>query len=716
METPKKKRKERTRSHIPFRLNLMFFIIFLLFVALILRTGFLQIIKGEEFQAEVSRTESTVISGNVPRGGIVDANNQLLVGNEAKKTIMYTRGSNTKVENMAEIARDLAELIDMPHTSPFEEDDSDLSMRDLKDYFYASNQELMDERINTYVADNNLSLNDVTYNDSLELISEAELMNYSEVDLKAAAIFTRMNSAYALSTVSIKNEDVMEDEVARVSEYSSLLPGISTGYDWVRTYPKGSILRSVLGGVSSEEQGLPASDVNSYLARGYSRNDRVGTSYIESVYEEVLRGSKSKARTETNNNGDIINSERIYDGNSGDNLVLTIDMDFQEDVDQIVLDVLGNRRGLNESVYAVAINPNNGDILAMSGKKVDENGEIVDDTLGTITHSFAMGSAIKPATILAGYMDGVITVDSNTIIDTPINIPGTKRIASLFNQNGSRPMNDITALEYSSNIYMSVLAMRMGGFYNFQQGQPVPIDSTATANKMRQYYRQFGLGTQTGMTLPESTGQIGNTVNPGQTMFLSFGQFDTYTLMQLAQMAGTLANGGTRFAPRLVSEVRETDPETGELGNLVQEVQPRIMNYIDVTEEQMERVQYGMRRVINGNYGFGPVAFGSAPYAAAGKTGTAETTYYSDVENRRDFTGDSVSNMTFAGYAPYDDPEIAVAVVIPYLPNDDRGYDHTLMSREIMDAYFKVGDYAESDSGDSEDTEEAEDADVETEE
>lgn len=703
METPKTKRKDRVRSHIPFRLNLLFFIIFLLFVALILRTGFLQIIKGEEFQAEVGRTESTIITGNVPRGGIVDANHQLIVGNEAKKTIMYTRGtSNTKVENMAETARKLAELIDIPHTSPFEEDDSDLTMRDLKDYFYATNKELMEERINTYVSENDISLTKFSYNDSLELINEAELMNFSEIDLKAAAIFTKMNSAYTLSTVNIKNQDVTEDEVARVSEYSSMLPGISTGHDWDRIYPRGDVLRSVLGGVSSEEQGLPASDVNSYRAKGYSRNDRVGTSYIEAVYEEVLRGSKSKAKTETNNNGDIVNSEKIYDGNSGNNLVLTIDMDFQEDVDEIVLDVLGKRRGLNESVYAVAMNPKNGDILAMSGKRVNEKGEVVDDALGVISSGFSMGSSIKPATILAGYMDGVITVDNNTIIDTPLNIPGTPLITSLFNPSGSRPMNDITALEYSSNIYMSILAMRMGGFYNFQQRQPVGIDPEATANKMRQYYRQFGLGTQTGIILNESIGQLGTNPDPGLVMFLSFGQFDTYTPLQLAQFSATMANGGTRFAPRLVSEIRGTDPESGEVGELIHEIPPKIMNYIDVTDEQMERVQYGMRRVINGNHGYGPVAFEGAPYAAAGKTGTAEAFYYSNEENKKQFNGTPVTNMTFVGYAPYEDPEIAIAGTIPYLPNSNN--DHMLMSREIMDAYFKVGKYAE-DSNASDDTE-----------
>ncbi len=705
METSPRKRRERTRSHIPFRLNLMFFIIFLLFVALIVRTGYLQIIKGEEFQAEVDRTESTVIRGNVPRGEIYDSNLQLLVGNEVKNTIMYTRGANTKTESMAEIARNLARLIDIPHTSPFATENSDLSKRDLKDYFYASNQDLMNERINHYIEENGLSPNDVSYNDSLELISEAELTDYTEEDLKAAAIFTQMNGAYALSTVNIKSENVTEEEIARVSEYSALLPGVSTGKDWDRVYPEGGVLRSVLGGVSSEEQGLPASDVNAYLAKGYSRNDRIGTSYLEAEYEEVLSGSKATAKTETDNNGDIINSEQIYEGNKGHNLILTIDMEFQKHVDEIVLDVLEKRRGLNDSVYAIAMDPNNGDILAMSGKKVNKNGEVVDDTLGVITHSFSMGSSIKPATILAGYMDGVITVEDNEIVDTPL-IIDHQRIASLFNQNGRRVMNDITALEYSSNIYMSVLGMRMGGFYNFQQGKPVPINPEATANKMRRYYEQFGLGTETGIILDESTGQLGPAQAPGEVMFLSFGQLDTYTLLQLGQFSATMANGGMRFAPRLVSEIRETNPETGEVGDLVQEIEPKVMNYIDVTEEQMERVQYGMRRVINGNYGFGPIAFNDAPYNAAGKTGTAEAFYYSNEEHLREHNMTSVSNMTFVGYAPYEDPEIAVAVVIPYLPNDQRGYDHTLMSREIMDAYFRVGEYAESNTEDTEGTEE----------
>src|SRR5690625_2691970 len=323
METTKNNRKDRNKSHIPFRLNLLFFIIFLLFVMLIVRLGYLQIIQEDEFKSKVERTESKMVRGNVPRGEIYDSKLRPLVANEAKNTIMYTRGSNTKTENMAQVSYTLAHLIDLPHTSPFQSDDSDLSMRDLKDYFFATNQDLMRDRIDDYTNENNIDTNDFSYSDQLALISEAEIMDYSDLDLKAAAIFTRMNSAYALSTVNIKNEDVTQDEIALVSENSILLPGVSTGTDWDRVYPQGDIMKSVLGTVTSEEQGLPESDINEYLAKGYSRNDRVGRSQLEEQYETVLRGSKSAARTETGSAGDIISQELIYPGQKGHNLILS---------------------------------------------------------------------------------------------------------------------------------------------------------------------------------------------------------------------------------------------------------------------------------------------------------------------------------------------------------------------------------------------------------
>ncbi|MDN6167133.1 MAG: penicillin-binding protein 2, partial [Tetragenococcus koreensis] len=494
----------------------------------------------------------------------------------------------------------------------------------------------------------------------------------------------------ALSTVNIKNNEVTEKEIAAISEYSDSLPGITTGTDWKRNYPQESSLRSILGSVSSEKQGIPEAEEKKYLAKGYSRNDRVGRSLIEYEYETILRGSKSISKTETDKAGDILTQSEIYPGAKGDNLLLTIDMDFQNRVDNIVEDILSKRRGLNNGVYAVALNPKNGEVLAMSGKSLVE-GEIKDDSLGTISKSFEMGSSIKAATVLAGYMDGVITLDDNVIVDRPLKIKGSRSISSVFNRYGSEAVNDITSLQKSSNVYMATLAMRMGGYWNYQQNQGLPIDGQKTADKMRSYYQQFGLGSTTGIDLPnEATGQVSDVTNAGEALFYSFGQFDTYTPMQLAQYISTIANGGVRYAPHLVSEVRKTNPKNGEIGALSYEVEPKIMNTIDLSETEFERVQKGLYEVLNGSYGFAPSIFSGTPYTAAGKTGTAQASYWGDQVERRN---ESVTNITFAGFAPYEDPEIAVAVVIPYLPNDQTGTDHVGMTRDIMDAYFEVGDF-----------------------
>lgn len=714
MASQKNNRKEQPRSHIPFRLNLLFFIIFLLFVALIVRTGYLQIIKGEEFQAEVERTESTVVRGNVPRGGIYDSKLRPLVVNEASNSIQYLRGANSKVENMADVAYNLATLIDIPHTTPFDEERSDLTIRDLKDYFYATHREEVDERVTEHLRENNISANDFTYNDTLELIEDAELLQFDDMELKAAAIFTKMNGAYALSTVTIKNQDVTHEEMAKVNEHASNLPGITTGMDWERSYPQKSTLSSILGVVTSEEQGIPQTDENAYLAKGYSRNDRVGTSQLEKQYETILRGSKSRSSTETDTQGDIISQEVVHNGNEGNNLVLTIDLDFQEKLDQIVVETLNKGVGLNDRVYAVAIDPNNGNILGMSGKE-RRDGQIVDNPIGTVLNSYQMGSSVKGATVLTGYMTETISLDNNTILDERLRFYGNaNNISSVFNRFGRVYVNDITSIQYSSNVYMSQIAMRIGGYWNYQPNEFVPIDAQETTEVMRKYFRQFGLGSETGIDLPsEEIGLSSIADNPGQAMFFTFGQFDTYTPMQLAQYSATIANGGTRYAPRLVSQIRSTNAETGEIGRLVTEIEPKIMNYIDVSPEAMRRVQMGHYQVVNGDYGPSPRIYSDAPYVIAGKTGTAEAQYWDDDLQR--ITAD-VTNLTFIGYAPYENPEIAIALVIPSLPVNYRESINVEMSRQIFDAYFKVGRFAETNESDESEDSNEENEDNENEE
>lgn len=682
--------RRRPQSHIPARLNLLFFIVFILFVTLILRLAYLQIINGSEFVAEVRRTESTVVEGNVPRGEIYDVNHRPLVANEAKQSITYMRGKDVGTDDMAEVAEQLAQYIDMGAVSELENsEDYDLSVRDLKDYIFA----LDPDKVNDRLSESEKQLEgSKLYAAQLEKVSEKDLQQMDSDDMDAVAIFKEMNAAYALTNTTIKKDGVTDEEIARVSENIHRLPGVSTGVDWERTYPMDGLLRSVLGSVSSEDQGIPEEASRLYLARGYSRNDRVGLSYLEQEYEPVLKGTKSTFITETNTNGEITNQIEQYAGKKGDDLVLNVDAGFQAVVEDIATQYLQNdSRGLNNQIYIVATDPRDGAVLSLVGKRVNlETGEIEDDALGTFTQNFEAGSVVKGATVLAAYMDGVLDSSNNVMTDEPLYIAGTPPIRSVYNPDGTEVEDDISALEVSSNVYMAKLAMRMGGLDSFENGNIVDIDAEATLAKMRNYFEQMGLGVKTGIDLPgEQTGFKGEVESPGQVMYYSFGQFDSYTPLQLAQYISTIANGGTRYELNVVSEIRRQADDQS-TGVLEAQNEPTALNTLDVKPEHMERVQEGMYRVINSERGTASSYFEGAPYVAAGKTGTAEALYYGDHQDRR---GEKTNNRLFVGYAPYDNPQVAISVVIPYLPA--AGYDPAVneVARQVFDAYFQVGDY-----------------------
>lgn len=710
MRKPVKKTNEKKKSHIPFRLNLLFFIVFMLFSALILRLGYLQIVRADEYRAEVERTERTTITGSVPRGEMYDANLKKLVGNEARNTITYTRGKNTTAATMAEIALNLADYITMPSVSPFDNpDSSDITIRDMQDFYIATNQ----DEINNRLSKEEMKLSgSESYQAMLDKVADEDISDFSKQEKVATAIFKSMNASYSLSTVNIKNQDVSQEEIAKVSENLDSLPGIGTGTDWVRTYPQGNMLKSILGSVTTESQGIPSEKVSKYLAMGYSRNDRVGRSYLEQQYESVLRGTKSSIETETDKNGEIINQIEKYSGSKGDNLILSSDIEYQATVEQIAKDSLAKREGMSDRIYMAAMDPKTGDILGLTGQRVDENGEIVDDALGNFSQVFTMGSSIKGATVLSAYMDGVLDSSNNRILDRKLQFQGSKDISSIFNRNGAIWMNDITALERSSNVYMARLAMRMGGVRDYTPNQSLPFDYNALIKKQREYYAMFGLGTNTGIDLPfESTGLLNPPSQPGNSLFEAFGQFDLYTPLQLLQYVSTIANDGVRVAPRLVSEIRGTDSKTGEIGALSTEIEKKVLNTVPVSKDAMERVQTGFHQAVHGDQGTARAFFADAPYDAAGKTGTAQASKYNEEEKRN--YPDELVNLTYVGYAPFDDPEIAVAVVVPYLPassSQRSNKENLAAARRMMDAYFKTGEFDEKQKNNTETVEELQEA------
>ena len=684
MLTKRKLKKKKKKSHIPFRLNLLFLIVFFSFIALISRLAYIQLVKGDEFVALVQRTETTTAKKSVPRGSIYDSQGRILVGNKPKLAINYTRPADVQPSTMLEIAKKLTTLISV--------DASELKERDLKDYWVATNPDKVDSLLTAEekkrIAKENLSTSQ-TYEMQLEHIP-ADALNYSDAEKQVIAIFTKMNSAYALSTVTLKNEGVTEQEVAKISERLGELRGVDVDSDWDREYPMGDMLKTILGTVSSEKTGLPSDKVKSLLAQGYSLNDRVGTSYLEEQYETVLSGTKTVVKSQTNTKGEVVNTTETYPGKGGSNLVLTIDTEFQKKIEDIATKSVEEMTDpAADRVYIVVMNPKNGDVLGITGKKkkFDENFHstgVEDDALGAINNSFGMGSVVKPATVLSGYMDGAITLDDNTIVDEPIEFEASKPKSSWFNRNGKMELTDLDALERSSNVYMIKLAMKMGGQTTYEKGGRLNIN-LSLFDKLREYYAQFGLGVRTGIDLPnEGKGYNGGTADAFSALDFAFGQFDLYTPLQLAQYMSTIANGGTRIAPRLVKEIHETSPSGG-IGNLEDVVPTKIMNSIQVNKEILDHIKEGLYRVTHGENGTSATTFRTYSPQVAGKTGTAEA-FYSGPNPA--YTNEAVENSTFISYAPYDNPEIVVSVVAPYFKDGSPSDYAAKVAKQVYDAYF----------------------------
>ncbi|MED9788013.1 MAG: penicillin-binding transpeptidase domain-containing protein, partial [Latilactobacillus curvatus] len=400
----RKNKQNREKSLIPFRLNFLLFVVFALFAALIMQLGRLQVMEGANFQAMVNSTDKKIVTGNVPRGMILDSKGRVLVGNTAKPAITYTKNMNVLADKMYAEANKLTQYLTVPTDK--------LTERDQIDYYLSNPKNLKKWNAklpkSAKVASDGSELPEKkVYQSTIELVKKS-FKGLNEQQKQAAAIFKIMSGAYQLSTVYIKNTDVTDKEIAEISEHLTSLPGINVSTDWERAYPNGDSMRSIIGHVSTEEQGLPEDGVNSLLAQGYSRNDRVGTSYLEKQYESVLHGSKSQSQVEVGANNQILSSNVLFKGQKGSNLNLTIDQAYQTQVEAALKKIYDQAKAAgatqySDGAYAVAMNPKTGAILAMAGESNDRKSvEIADDALGVINHTFVMGSAIKGATVMGG--------------------------------------------------------------------------------------------------------------------------------------------------------------------------------------------------------------------------------------------------------------------------------------------------------------------------
>ncbi len=683
---------KKKKKKLPFRLNILFLAVFLLFSALILRLGVVQIVYGESFKNEVERTENVTVNNSVPRGKIYDRNGTLIVDNRAVKAITYTKSQQVSQDERLQIAEKLATMIDKSIEN--------IPVRDKKDFWILKNREAamakLTEREKEELDDKD------QYKLILDRITDNEINSFTDQELEVLAVKREMDGGYAFSTQIIKNDDVKNEEFAVVSSNLEKLPGVDTTTDWERQYPYGGTFSSILGSVTTSEQGLPADQLDYYSSKGYERNDRVGKTFLEYQYEDVLRGRKEKVKYVTDKAGNELEKETVSEGRRGNDLQLTIDISLQQEVEKIVEEELKKAKGapgnnLLDRAFAVMMDPKTGEILAMTGKQylVDNGkGAIQDYSFGIMSTQYEVGSAIKGATVLAGYDSGAIS-PGQVFVDQPIHLADTP-VKKSYTTMG--PINDLTALRRSSNVYMFKTVMAMAGKYYYYD-MPLGIKEKYY-RELRNYYAQFGLGVKTGIDLPnESPGLKGQyTSNGGIFLDMSIGQYDTYTPLQLAQYVSTIANGGYRMKPLLVKEIYEPGDGKSLNGKIVKKVEPEVLNKLSMDPKYIDRVQEGFRQVYlpggtAGSY------FSKPPYSqyrAAGKTGTAEAPYYGP---RKEFHGEIRYNLTLVGYAPFDNPEVAFSVVVPWV---DDGYPvNKYIGQRILHAYFqsKEGKLAGPDKG-----------------
>ncbi|HEM4415273.1 TPA: penicillin-binding protein 2 [Streptococcus suis] len=686
-----KKRKNKPLEHdgnfISLRLNILFSIVIFLFLVLILRLADMQIINHDFYSNKLSTASQKIISNGSIRGQIYDAQGKPLVENEIQQVVSFTRSNKMSAQEMKEVANKLLQWVNVSNVTITQRDKADYYLADEEVYRQVVEALPEDKK---YDSDGNYLSESTIYSNAVDSIP-AEALQYSEQDSKAIELFKQMNGATYFSTVNLVTDTLTAEQVAHIVANESQLPGISTTNNWQRTILPTS-LSSIIGTVTSEQAGLPAEDAEYYLSKGYSSNDRVGTAYLEKQYEEVLQGQREKKQINLDRNGNVESIETIQEGQQGNNIKLTIDLAFQDGVNAILKKYFESELATgsalySEGVYAVALEPSTGAVLAMSGYSHEKGaGSITEDALGTITSVFTPGSIVKGATISSGWENGVIS-GNQVQLDEPIYFAGSAPITSWYGAYGSFNIDATEALEYSSNVYMVKIALGLlGQTYSANMYLNDGDTLTNAMTKLRSTFAEYGLGASTGIDLPlESTGFLPEEYSTANFITNAFGQFDNYTPMQMAQYAATIANNGTRVAPHLVEGIYGNSAEGG-LGELIEKKTSTELNKVAISEQELAILQQGFYQVANGSGSFNTgrqISYGAAVSISA-KTSTAET-FVTDASGQ---VLDAV-NTNIVAYAPSDNPKIAVAVVLPNLTDLNSATSKTIVT-EIINLYHSL--------------------------
>ena len=660
------KNMKKKKNKINKRIELYTYVIIAIFLAIATSLFHTIYVEEDEHKLVLEKITNVIVEGrSAPRGRIYDRNYKLLVDNESVPIIVYKKKEGITTKEEIDLAYKTINHIEVDYNK--------ISPRNLKEFYLTLHDNEISKRITDEEYDKlerRILTRDDIYNLKMDRITKEDLSTLTEEDKKTAYLYYMMKNGYSYEEHIIK-ENVSDEEYSYFAENEHNETGFYTSITWKRKYLYGNTLKQIIGSVGK----ITKEDKTEYLSKGYSLNDIVGKSYVEKQYENILKGKKSTYLKTSSSN-----LEKLTEEERGKDIVLTIDIDLQIEVEKILEEELSrakkeaNTNYFNKS-YVVIQKPNTGEVLAIAGKQIIKSGQderFIDVVTGVLTDPMTPGSVVKGGSMLVGYTTNNLQI-GEVMTDECIKFKFTPAKCSSHRVG---KLDDIKALAESSNVYQFKIAMRVGGA-NYKYNESINI-SDESFDIYRSMFASLGLGVKTEIDLPkESIGYIGKKKSPDLLLNLAIGQYDTYTPIQLSQYITTLASNGNRLKPHLLKEIRLSS-KTEEIGDLEKEITPVVLNKVEAEQIYLDRVKEGFKAVVS--YGTGKNVMGNAPNPA-GKTGTSES--FLDTDNDGKIDTETISNA-FVGYAPSDNPEMTITVTSPDVedPNTNINY-HSYVNRRI---------------------------------
>lgn len=644
----------------------------------------LQVVHGEEYlrKSESKLTRSVTLSA--PRGEILDRSGRTMVSNRTSFMIEFDAVSWRKVESPKR-AELIWELIALCNANGQKHIDT-LPVSESEPFTYTYVKDGGSE------AEKNLSAYIKKRKYDAEISADELISNmaeryevpdtYSKEQVRAiVGVRYEMETRQFSTTVPfLFAEDIDVALVTKIQERNRLFSCVRITVEPIRQYQTGYAAH-LLGRVGN----IYAEEYDELKEKGYTRNDQIGKDGMERILEDWLRGMDGTQTIETTTGGRITNVVSEVAPIAGKECTLTIDVAVQEAAERALAEIIPKLRregqtnprwgGNNAKGGAVvAIDVKTGGVLALASNptydltQFTENyNAMLKDPLKpminrAIASYFPPGSTFKPITALAALEAGVVT-PYTTIVD--------KGIYTYY--KGYQPRCDIykTYGKTHGSVNVSDSLKVSCNYYFYDVGRIVGIDAiTETAEK-------FGFGTKTGLGLPgELSGQVaghetrkkaGGTWYQGDTLGAAIGQSDTLvTPLQLANYTAMLATRGVQYKPYLLESVRDADTN-----DILYTATPEVAREVTYKDAYWDAVLRGMYRAAHEPDGTAYSKFKDYPIKIGAKTGSAQAP--------------GGSHALFIAFAPFDDPEIAVAVVVE---NGGQGSRVTEVAKQVFDAYF----------------------------